>query len=51
MEKTETAMVNFASSDALSVYGMVNASGQTTMAMLWAVIICFDIADASGDSW
>ena len=34
MENTETAIVNFASREALSEYGMVNARGQTTMAIL-----------------
>ena len=38
MENTDTAMVNLASREALRVWGMVNAKGHTSMAILWAVI-------------
>ena len=50
MENTDTAMVNLASREALRVWGMVNASGHTSMAMLWAVISSWDSLNACSDS-
>ena len=49
MEATDTYMVNGASKLALKEYGMVNASGHTIMARLWANSISADVLVASGD--
>ena len=49
MDATDTYMVNGASKLARREYGMVNASGHTTMARLWANNISADVFVASGD--